>query len=184
MRPAPDSNRRAAIELAAQAGSAPGELSVTLPDQAAVATALGDWVPGFYAVTVVVRHAGQPALVDAQGSGVGLAPTITVSPNGGGGSVAVGSALTVTCEPRVRDGQSALLLFGSEQLPPVTRSNPAPGDPAFDTTPTTFTFDVPAVSPGTYVLRLRVDGVDSVPWLTSDPDALPAFDPQQQVVVA
>ncbi|GAA1445891.1 DUF4255 domain-containing protein [Leifsonia poae] len=184
MRPAQGEDPPAAIELAAQPGFVPDELSVTLPDQATVATALGDWVPGFYAVTVVVRHPDQPALVDQRGSGVGVAPTITVNPDAAAGSIAVGSTLTVTAEPRVRDSQSAVLLFGSRQLPPLTRANPAAGDPAIDTTPTTFTFEVPAVPPGTYVVRLRIDGVDSVPWLAGDADAMPSFDPQQQVVVA
>ena len=70
------------------------------------------------------------------------------------------------------------LIFGDQQVVPATIVTPA------DTTqPTTLTFSVEGVLAGTYVVRLRVDGVDSIPVRTSGPPALLEFDPAQQVIV-
>ena len=86
--------------------------------------------------------------------------------------------LTLTCSPRMRDGQRALLLFGDRQVPPRSLNNP--GDA---TQPTTLTFLVPGVAAGAYVVRLRVDGADSLPFiLTGTPPHL-EFDPLQSVTV-
>jgi hypothetical protein len=46
------------------------------------------------------------------------------------------------------------------------------------------TVTFPAVSAGTYVVRLRVDGVDSDPVHYVGSPPLPEFDPASQVVVA
>jgi hypothetical protein len=87
--------------------------------------------------------------------------------------------LTLTCEPRIADGQRVLLLFGDRQVAPSSISTPA------DTTqPTTLAFAVPDVAAGGYLVRLRVDGVDSIPVIYSGTPAVPAFDPLQKVNVA
>ena len=59
-------------------------------------------------------------------------------------------------------GQRVRLLFADRQLEPTGVTNPDPTSPTFQQTPTTLTFDVPDVPPGTYTVRLRVDGVDSI----------------------
>jgi len=71
------------------------------------------------------------------------------------------------------------LLFGERPVDPKSVNTPA------DTTqPTTLTFSIPAVAPGHYVARLRVDGVDSIPVLYAGTPPMPAFDPAQTVSVA
>jgi hypothetical protein len=67
--------------------------------------------------------------------------------------------------------QRILLLFGDRAVQPSSIA------------PTTLKFDIPAVTAGTYVVRLRVDGADSIPVILTGTPAVPAFDPAQQVVV-
>ena len=68
------------------------------------------------------------------------------------------------------------LLFGEQPLAPH-----AIGVPADATEPTSVTFQLTAVPADTYLVRLRVDGTDSILVDRSNP--VPVFDPSQQVVV-
>jgi hypothetical protein len=105
-----------------------------------------------------------------------LAPRITVTPI----SAAPGTLnLTLTCEPRVAAGQRALLVFGDQQIEPDSITNPA------DTTqPTTLAFTVPGVAAGIYIVRLRIDGADSIPVVIGGTPPVASFDPSQRVTVA
>lgn len=101
-----------------------------------------------------------------------LAPVIQVSP-----ATAPAGPLTlnVTCRPAVRPTQPVLLLIHGQQLPPASRS---PDGHQMG-------FAVPALPAGTYPLRLRVDGVDSLPVALID-SAHPyqgAFAADQQLVL-
>ncbi len=69
-----------------------------------------------------------------------------------------------------------MLLFGDRLLAPASMSNPADLQQ-----PTALAFQVPAVSAGTWTVRLRVDGADSIPVDFSG--SAPAFASNQQVVV-
>ena len=69
------------------------------------------------------------------------------------------------------------LLFGDRVLAPATLANPA--DPQ---QPTALTFQLAGVAAGSYPVRLRVDGADSIPVDFSG--ATPAFAANQQVVVS
>jgi len=107
---------------------------------------------------------------------VAMSPSISVSPlNAAPGTV----NLTIACSPRLRPAQekNVLLIFGSTTVQPDTVVTPA--DPL---QPTTLTFTVNGVLAGAYVIRLRVDGVDSIP-VTITGSKLD-FDPQQRVTVA
>lgn len=151
-----------------------GTLTVRIPDTTADPNALDNWVPGLYSVGLVQRVSGQPTIASNE-LPAALAPWITVSPNNGThGTV----DLTVTCEPRIRDRQRALLLFGDRQIAPDAIATPDDVS-----TPTTLTFAIPDVVAGDYVVRLRVDGVDSIPVIYAGTPPLPAFDAQQRVVV-
>jgi hypothetical protein len=163
------------IELGAASGAQPGELAVHLPDKTEDPTALARWVPGYYTVALVVKKAGAPAVVSNE-IVFALAPRITVTPrNAARGTV----TLTLTCGPRIRAGQPVLLLFGDRQLQPDSISNPV------DTTqPTSLVFTVQGVAANGYVVRLRVDGVDSIPVVQSGTPPVPTFDPLQKVTVA
>jgi len=163
------------LELAPAGGARPGELLVHLPNKAEDANALSDWAPGFYTAALVVRKIGAPAIASNEVA-FALAPTINVTPT----SAAAGTVnLTLACEPRIATGQRVLLLFGDRQVEPGSISNPS------DTTqPTTLAFAIPGVAAASYVVRLRVDGVDSIPVVYSGTPPIPSFDPLQKVTVA
>ncbi len=79
-----------------------------------------------------------------------VAPTVTIAPT----AAAVGNVtLTVTTVPQISLTQRASLLFNDAEVLPQARAQAT--DP--------FIFDLGAVKAGDYVVRLRVDGVDSIP---------------------
>lgn len=162
------------VELAPLAGGGAEALSVHLPDLGEDPGALARWAPGFYTCSLSVQPAGAPPR-SSQPLAFALAPRITVSPN----AAAAGTlALTLTCAPRLAEGQRVLLILGERQVAPASVNTPP------DTTqPSTLTFSVPDVAPGVYLVRLRVDGVDSIPVNYSGAGAVPAFDPAQRITV-
>jgi hypothetical protein len=113
----------------------------------------------------------------SNGVPIAFAPSITLS----AANAAAGASLDITCMPRIRPEQevNTLVLFGSQSIRPSAIDTPT-GD---TTQPTTVSFTVPAVENGVYVVRLRVEGVDSLPiTLTGSPARLD-FDAAQQVTV-
>lgn len=163
------------IELPVQAGLLPGELAVHVPDAPEDPDARSRWAPGVYTVGLLLKRANAPVIASNE-LAVAVAPRITVSPaNAAAGTVSV----TVTCVPRLVEHQRVLLLFGGDRQAAPTAIN-TPADP---TLPTTLTFDVEDVDAGDYVVRLRVDGVDSIPAIASGTPPLLAFDPAQRVSV-
>jgi hypothetical protein len=144
-------------------------LEVTLPNTPA---ALQAWPPGLWTVAVEAPLAGRqqrsnelpfplaPRLDD-------ISPRQTAPANGI-------VTYTVSCSPEVRRGQRISLLLGDREI----LTEPLPNG---TNATATLTFRVADATPGTYLVRLRVDGVDSFPF---DPDASPpSFDPQQQVTM-
>ena len=164
-------------ELPVTAGARPGELSAHLPTPTEAAAAMSAWGVGIYSAALRVARAGQPDW-STNGAPLAISPLITVTPLAG----APGTLqLTVECTPRLRSLQEAgvRLLFGDAEIAPVTVDTPADS-----TQPTTLTFAPAGVAAGTYVARLRVDGIDSLPvTVTGSPPAFD-FDPQQTVTVA
>lgn len=162
------------IELAPNSGGSSSQIDVHLPSKTEDANALSRWAPGFYTVALVQKRSGVPP-ISSNELAFALAPQITVTPL----VIPPGPVtLTLTCEPRIVAGQRILLLGGGGQLEPASVVTPA--DP---TQPTTLTFTAPGAPPGRYVLRLRVDGVDSIPVIQSGTPPLPSFDPAQTVTV-
>lgn len=168
----------ATLELAPRAGDTPDQLIVRLPASGPAPddpAAFAHWAPGFYALSVVSNLPDTPAFSSNQ-LGFALAPSITVSPL----NVTPGDfVLTVNCTPQLRPGQQVRLVFGEQHIAPL-----AIGVPADAFQPTSVTFQLTAVPADTYLVRLRVDGVDSIPVVYAGNPALPAFDPNQQVTVA
>src|SRR4030095_3796619 len=79
-----------------------------------------------------------------------LAPTITISPT----SAAAGNiTLTINTLPQILLTQRVSLLFRNGEILPKARAQAT--DPLI--------FDLSAVPANDYVVRLRVDGVDSIP---------------------
>jgi hypothetical protein len=155
------------------------EIQVKLPSLADDAQVPGKLPAGFYTFTVVVQLPNLPTWTTNE-LALALAPQIAIAapavpipgelPQAPQGDV----TLTLTCIPQVRPEQRVVLLFGDRQVP--VKSIFTPPDPADPTKPdltaaTTLTFLVEKALPGIYVLRLRVDGVDSIPvdFTTSPP---------------
>jgi hypothetical protein len=104
-----------------------------------------------------------------------LAPKVTIAPNA---ALEGDLALTVTCTPRIRDGQRIVLLFGESQVKAQTVSNPAD-----ESLPSTLDFVVPNVKKGSYLVRLRIDGADSLPVILAGTPPGLEFDPSQKVTI-
>ena len=153
------------------------QLGVHLPSIAEDPSGMAGWAVGVYSVSLRVSEPGLPTW-GTNSVPMALAPRITVTPL----AQAPGTVnLSVTCTPRLRSDQQAQvrLLFGAiEALPD---SITTPGDPA---QPSTLAFTIPGVAAGGYAIRLRVDGVDSLPVTFSGTPLSFAFDPQQTVSVA
>lgn len=171
------------VELAPGAADAQGAVGVLLPALADDEDALERWAPGSYTVSAIARPAGMPALQSDKLLRFALAPQVTLTPNSTtAANVNPGDVLTLTCRPRVRANQDVLIVFGDRPpLPYKTLDNPDPLSPTYKQTPTTLTFTVPAVPPGLYLVRLRVDGIDSIPVILDGAAPVPLFDPAQQV---
>jgi hypothetical protein len=150
------------------------EVQVPLPgpDEAGVPAA---WPPGTYTVELIQQPPDRPSWTTNRVPFV-LAPTIdSLAP----ATIAVGSQpadLTIGCRPQIRDDQQVSVLFGARELEPSSISSPADPDAA-----TTITVPIDDAEAGTYVVRLRADGADSVPVdFSTQP---PEFDPSQIVTL-
>src|SRR5262249_22059746 len=164
----------APLDLSPQASPSDGSVTVHIPGVAEDPTVLSKWLPGKYSVSLIVSRPPIPTWSTAEvAEAFALAPTITVTPL----SAPAGTlALTLACTPRLDTHQRALLIFGDQPFVPQSLTNPP------DTTkPSSLKFSVPGVLKGTYKVRLRVDGVDSMPFLLSGDPPRPSFDPSQAV---
>ena len=166
-------------------------IRVTLPNDAAAGEL---WSAGFYTVAARVSRGGQTW--SSNELPMSLAPRIlNIAPANTVGHDQDGNVtVTITSRPNVRlarvddatmrfDQQVLLLLGNTRQIAP----QPPPGPPPAPATPPAssdqlqFVFHVNAVELGQYLLRLRIDGVDSVPL---DPvSETPKFDDAQRLEV-
>ncbi len=125
-----------------------------------------EWRAGFYTVTVQVNEDARHQMTNSMT--FPLVPEVTTIdyPDKVAG-------LTLTCNPPVKYGQEVSLLLGDRAIPykfleriELIKS---------------LSFDVSNVTSGTYVVRLRVDGVDSVPINFNQ--VPPKFKEDQQVTI-
>lgn len=166
-----------AIELIPSAPASATELTVHIPSIAEDPQAMHTWSSGIYSVALRVLRPGAPDYVTNR-IPVAVAPRITVSPQ----AEAVGDfTVTVEASPRLSAEQAArvTLAFGSR-----TANAAAVNTPADPLQPSIVHFDLKDVSGGEYVVRLRVDGIESLPVLISGTPPKFDFDPAQKVVVA
>lgn len=161
------------LSLAPEAGRTNNQLQVQLPDPAVDATVRSTWPAGIYVLYAVVDRAPLPAF-SSNGLPFGLAPQLTSRTPATAPAGVVN--LSVTCTPQIRDGQRVRLLVGQQEIEADSIATPA--NP---TAETTLTFTIAAAAAGVYTLRLRVDGVDSVPVDFSVDPTL--FDPNQQLTI-
>lgn len=162
------------IELDVSPNGTANEIMVHLENTNEDPAAMSRWAPGFYTVALVIRDPNLPAWVTNEVP-FALSPLIEVSPNN---SAPGDITITVVSRPRLRDGQRAILLFGSRQIPVTATITPED-----QSEPTTLKFTVPNVEEGTFIVRLRVDGVDSLPITRIGSPPQLEFDPAQMVVV-
>lgn len=164
-------------EIGPIAATSPTQLTVHVPSINEDANAMSEWSIGLYKLRLRVSRPNLPAWT-TNNVAIALAPLITVAPlNAAPGDV----ALSITCTPRLLPEQEtqATLLFGSRAIQPTNVTTPL--DPL---QPTTLDFTVPAVAAGEYLVRLRVEGIDSLPITITGSPALLDFDPLQRVTVA
>lgn len=177
------------IELTATGIDESGALRILLPDLAADPGAMSAWCPGFYTVTLRRELIAGVPPTSSNALSLALAPTVKVTVDSKT-QVTVGTVttftikLTVECAPRIREGQRVQLIFGDRQVAPAPFVNsPTP------TVPTILKFDIANVAvpksgeTNSYVVRLRVDGVDSIPVVQTGTPPVPIFDPAQTVTV-
>jgi len=166
-------------------------LKVTLPNDAASSEL---WSAGFYTVAVIVSRSGQAW--SSNELPISLAPSIeNIAPGNVVARDPQGDVtITVTCGPNVRlarvddttmrfDQQVVLMLGTARQIAPQPPpAPPAAPDPApVSTNQLEFVFQIEPAEVGQYLVRLRVDGVDSVPL---DPlSETPRFDDAQKLEV-
>ena len=133
------------------------------------------WPAGFYTLSLVTQIPDVPTLVSNSIS-MPLSPSIeSIDPvNAPAGSI----VFTIECLPQIRGGQKVRLLFSDRIISPNLVTTPA--DPTARTT-LTFTVDNALSKATPYVLRLRVDGADSIPIDFSGDT--PEFDDNQKVTV-
>jgi hypothetical protein len=150
------------LEVAPDPGGSDKQIAVTIPN------ASDDWPAGFYAVTVLVQRAGEDFLRSTNQLVMALAPTITISP----ASPAAGNVtFTVTTTPSAWPDQRCSLLLGDQEV----LANPHAAKSG------TLAFAAGNLVAGSYYVRLRVDGVDSLLVKRAPPP--PVFDDTQKVTV-
>jgi hypothetical protein len=168
----------APIELLPLAGGSEGEITIAIPDTTTDPNAPSKWAAGVYTLACVVGGGALPTWSTNE-IPFSIAPTLTsISPNPA--SRSKGNAdITITCIPQVRAGQHVSLLIGDRQIAAKTVTTP-PNPVA----PSTIDFTIPDAQAGKFVLRLRVDGADSIPVVMTGTPPLPAFDTNQEVTIS
>jgi len=171
-------------ELNPTPAPAAGVLAVHVPAVADDANAINEWGIGVYAVSLRVSAPNVPAWT-TNSVPIALAPIIAIGPPPTPPDFHAGDTVSLTCTPRLRAEQEAnvRVIFGSLAIKSATIDTPST-TPADLLKPSTLTFIVPTVPAGSYIVRLRVDGVDSLPITVSGSPPALAFDPTQKVNVA
>lgn len=129
-----------------------GELSFQIPDRPE------DWPAGFYTISALIQRPGKTYHEATNQVPFALAlkwtlpseQPITGTPNAEIPDL-VDVTMILACVPHVRPGQRVTLLLNDREIP----AKP------FDTATSNVSFEVEAVVRGDFLVRLRVDGVDS-----------------------
>lgn len=131
------------------------------------------WPAGMYTVALVKTAAVGDRTSNAMP--FALAPQITaIAPANPIAGAGTDVTLTVSCSPQLLPGQFAEALFAGRQIPAQPHAAPA-GSVAFIVT------NAPVVT--LELLRLRFEGVDSLPFTISGTPPLPVFDDAQKVTI-
>ncbi len=163
------------IDILPQASQSETEMVVQLPALADDAELGFNWPAGFYTINLVIQRPDTPTLVSNPLS-MPLSPQIeaitpTTAPAGD-------VVLDIECLPQIKAEQRVALLFSDQIITPDTVVTPVDSTA---TTTLTFTIRNALARATPYVVRLRVDGVDSIPVDFSA--ATPQFAANQQVTI-
>ena len=141
------------------------DIPVTLP------VAVTGWVAGYYTVSLIINRSDPANPIRTTNElSFSIAPRLTIAP--AEQTHAAGDfTLTLTCSPEVRPEQRVSLLFGSREVSAQTRT----------TSSGSLAFELTNVTAGEYLVRLRVDGVDSL--LVNYAATPPEFDDTQKVTI-
>lgn len=151
-----------AAPLDVAATSTPTQVTVGIPNDPV------NWPAGLYRVSVVVTTAGTARVSNEVA--VYLAPrigTLSSTPIAGGSTT-----ITLGFDPEAWPEQRASLLIAGREIKANT----------FAAKTGTLDFDLDQAAAGTYYVRLRIDGSDSL--LIDHTGAVPVFDASQQVTLA
>lgn len=131
------------------------------------------WPAGLYAVTLVATTASGDRTSNALP--LALAPQITgIAPANPIAGAGTDVTLTVSCSPQLRPDQFAAALFAGREIP--AEAHPLPvSSVAF------IVKNAPAIT--LELVRLRFEGVDSLPFKISGTPPLPVFDDLQKVTI-
>jgi hypothetical protein len=158
----------AVLELTAETGPSDTDFQVKIPSDP------DNWQAGVYRVAAVVRRTGLPDRVSNE-LAVAVAPAITL-PIMVTTSATAEVTMTVKCSPKIRTTQRVTLIVADREIigQPLLAN---PGDTQTDSV----NFISPNLASGTYPVRLRVDGVESI--LVNRSLNPPQFVPSQKVVI-
>ncbi|MDQ3259152.1 MAG: DUF4255 domain-containing protein [Acidobacteriota bacterium] len=156
----------ASFALTPLADNTATSVTVRLEDDAA--TDPQNWIAGFYTLTVEVTSGGETRTTNEVAFALAPRITSTSAARDADGNVVV----TVECVPDVRAAQRASLIVGDHEL--QAEAHP-------DQTNQLIFIDRTETPAGTYFVRLRVDGVESV--LINRTTTPPTFEASQQVTV-
>ncbi len=154
-----------------------GEMKVLLPQPGSGATQ-EDWAPGVYTATAVEKRSGGEPERTSNGLPIALSPVIasiepgnTIARDGGGMAT-----ITITCQPAVHPGQQAVLIVaGMEISGQIDTQNPDKVIFIIENAPTM----------SNEIIRLRVDGIESMPFKRVDnpPPTRFEFDSDHRITI-
>ncbi|WP_051309284.1 DUF4255 domain-containing protein [Desulfogranum japonicum] len=147
------------------------EVKVVLPEpdpSDPINTTLTDWAPGVYTVTLVKPSSTGGRDITSNGLPIALAPIIA--------NIEVQiPKLIITCQPRIHDNQQVMLILKDREIKGEIDPNDADK----------VVFDITGLPPmQNELVRLRVDGIESMPFVRVDsPPPAFAFDSSQRVTI-
>ncbi|KAA3662471.1 MAG: DUF4255 domain-containing protein [Chloroflexi bacterium] len=157
------------------------KLTVTLPP----ADTNNEWAAGVNSVSVTIKNDGDDFVRTTNQMPLPLSSKLTINETQ---VTRVGDIATITigCVPDVYKDQQVLLLLASKEVPPTPFLGDSTSSLEFAITLTDD--EVDTMPAGGFVVRLRVDGVDSLPVIIEETETEPKqkllkFDPNQKVII-
>ncbi len=161
----------------APADFAAREIKIVLPEPGA-GTSQTEWAPGVYTVAAVTKEAGAARERTSNGLPIAFSPIIgAIEPDTTIARDAEGTAtIAITCRPQMRAEQQAVLLLAGREIV-GERVAADPDKVVFSVK------NAPAVNNA--LIRLRVDGIESMPFRRVDDPPPPRFefDANQRVTI-